>query len=160
MWDERSLRVACQHILQPHRATYCSSPTTLGSLQFAYFLWIFLNDSILFQEEKSCPYYIRTGSCKFGVACKFDHPQPGSAGTVVPVPVPPAYGSTGLSIVPSSAGLPYDGGPQTWSLPRPTYLSGPRAQGPQTYLPVVLSSSQGIVPAHGWNTYTVSTLWY
>ncbi|KAM7503689.1 hypothetical protein LguiB_002593 [Lonicera macranthoides] len=55
--------------------------------------------------------------------------------------------------MPSSAGVSYDGGPQTWSLPRSTYLSGPRAQGPQTYLPVVLSSSQGIVPTHGWNTY-------
>lgn len=24
-----------------------------------------------------CPYYMKTGTCKYGVACKFDHPPPG-----------------------------------------------------------------------------------
>lgn len=24
-----------------------------------------------------CPYYLKTGTCKFGVTCKFDHPPPG-----------------------------------------------------------------------------------
>ncbi|XVF57063.1 hypothetical protein PTKIN_Ptkin06aG0173400 [Pterospermum kingtungense] len=24
-----------------------------------------------------CPYYMKTGTCKFGVSCKFDHPPPG-----------------------------------------------------------------------------------
>ncbi|KAA8526555.1 hypothetical protein F0562_008242 [Nyssa sinensis] len=104
------------------------------------------------QEEKPCPYYMRTGLCKFGVACKFDHPQPASAGTILPVPGPAVYGSTGLSVVPSS-GLPYMGGLPAWSFPRAPYLSGPGMQGQQSYMPVVLSPSQGTVPAQGWSTY-------
>lgn len=24
-----------------------------------------------------CPYYMKTGACKYGAACKFDHPPPG-----------------------------------------------------------------------------------
>lgn len=104
------------------------------------------------QEEKPCSYYMRTGLCKFGAACKFHHPQPASAGTVLPATGPAAFGSTGSSILPSS-GLPYVGGLPAWSLPRAPYIPGPRMQGPQTYMPIVLSPSQGIVPAQGWNTY-------
>lgn len=98
---------------------------------------------------------MRTGTCKYGVACKFDHPQPSSTGTVLPVPGPAAYGSTGLAIVPASD-LAYTGGLPAWSLARATYFSGPRSQGTQTYMPMVFSPSQGIAPAQGWNTYVVS----
>ncbi|OVA01119.1 zinc finger protein [Macleaya cordata] len=106
------------------------------------------------QEEKSCPYYMRTGACKFGFACKFHHPQPAALGSLSPATGNPAYGSTGSSVAPPSSGLPYVGGLPAWSLPRTPYLSGPRMQGPQAYMPVVLSSSQGIIPAQqGWNTY-------
>jgi hypothetical protein len=96
------------------------------------------------QEEKSCSYYMRTGSCKFGMACKFNHPQPA-----------PPYVSNGLSVVPSSsAGLPYDGAPQPWSVPRTTFMAHPRSHAPQTYLPLVISSSQAIVPPLAtWNAY-------
>ncbi|KAM7271342.1 hypothetical protein ACFE04_030556 [Oxalis oulophora] len=105
-------------------------------------------------DEKPCPFYMKTGSCKFGVACKFHHPQPQPAplGTSFPVNGSAAYGPTGSSILPSS-GLPYVGGVPTWSIPRSTYISSPTLQGPQTYVPVVLSPSPGILPAHGWNTY-------
>lgn len=24
-----------------------------------------------------CPFYLKTGTCKYGVTCKFDHPPPG-----------------------------------------------------------------------------------
>ncbi|PON51234.1 Zinc finger, CCCH-type [Parasponia andersonii] len=24
-----------------------------------------------------CPYYLKTGACKYGPTCKFDHPPPG-----------------------------------------------------------------------------------
>ncbi|XP_043692172.1 zinc finger CCCH domain-containing protein 66 isoform X1 [Telopea speciosissima] len=106
------------------------------------------------QEEKSCPYYMRTGACKFGMACKFHHPQPTALGAVLPVTGPATYGSTGSSVAPLS-GLPYVGGLPAWSLPRAPYISGPRMQGPQTYMPVVLSPSQGIISTQqGWNTYT------
>ncbi|KAJ4830356.1 hypothetical protein Tsubulata_031793 [Turnera subulata] len=101
------------------------------------------------QDEKSCPYYMRTGSCKFGVACKFHHPQPG---TSMSLSGPATFGSTGSSVVPST-GLPYVGGLPTWSLPRAPYVTGTHVQGPQAYMPVVLSTSQGLVPAQGWNTY-------
>ncbi|KAL5723583.1 Zinc finger CCCH domain-containing protein [Ranunculus cassubicifolius] len=36
------------------------------------------------QDEKPCPYYMRTWSCKFGIACKFHHPQPAGVGTMLP----------------------------------------------------------------------------
>ncbi|KAL4325754.1 hypothetical protein GQ457_11G003440 [Hibiscus cannabinus] len=38
------------------------------------------NIPIPIPDEKSCPYFMRTGSCKFGVACKFHHPHPASPG--------------------------------------------------------------------------------
>ncbi|XP_058210591.1 zinc finger CCCH domain-containing protein 58-like isoform X1 [Rhododendron vialii] len=103
------------------------------------------------QEGNACPHYMRTGSCKFGVACKFHHPQPASAGTFSPVSGPAVYGFPSSS-VPTSSGLHFGGGAPTMSLPRVPYLSGPFAQGPQAYIPVVLSPSEGIA-AHGWNTY-------
>ncbi|XP_062152905.1 zinc finger CCCH domain-containing protein 3 isoform X1 [Alnus glutinosa] len=104
------------------------------------------------QEEKSCPYYMRTGSCKFGVACKFHHPQPAPVGTVLPVAGDGTFGSMGSTVVPSS-GLPYVGGLPAWSLPKMSYVSGPRMPGLQPYMSVVLSPSQCVVPAPGWSTY-------
>ncbi|RVX05636.1 Zinc finger CCCH domain-containing protein 12 [Vitis vinifera] len=95
---------------------------------------------------------MRTGLCKFGATCKFHHLQPASIGTVLPITSPAAFGSTGVSITPSS-GLPYVGGIPAWSLPRAPCMPGPHMQGPQTYMPIIFSSSQGIVPAQGWNTY-------
>jgi hypothetical protein len=103
---------------------------------------------------------MRTRSCKFGVACKFHHPQPASLGTSLPLTGAAAFGSTGSPIVPSS-GLPYVGGLPTWSLPRaPPYMSGTHLQGPQAYMPVVVSPSQGIVPVPGWNTYVVIKIFF
>ena len=29
------------------------------------------------QGAINCPYYMKTGACKYGVACKFDHPPAG-----------------------------------------------------------------------------------
>nr|KJB08674.1 hypothetical protein B456_001G096900 [Gossypium raimondii] len=98
------------------------------------------------QDEKSCPYFMRTGSCKFGVACKFHHPQPASAGTGLPV-----NGPVGSSVLPPT-GVPYAGGLSTWSLPRAPFVSGPHLQ-TQSYMPVVVSPSQNIIPANGWSTY-------
>ncbi|XVF31813.1 hypothetical protein REPUB_Repub17cG0025800 [Reevesia pubescens] len=97
------------------------------------------------QDEKSCPYYMRTGSCKFGVACRFHHPQPASSGGSLAI-----NGPLGSSILPPS-GVPY-AGVSSWSIPRAPYVSGPRLQ-TQSYMPVVVSPSQSIIPAHGWSTY-------
>ncbi|RVX05634.1 Zinc finger CCCH domain-containing protein 12 [Vitis vinifera] len=76
-------------------------------------------------EQKPCSYYMRTGLCRFGVACKFHHFQLASTRTVLPVTSPIAFGSTGVSITLSS-GLPYVGAIPTWSLPRAPYMPGPR----------------------------------
>ncbi|KAJ1379996.1 Zinc finger, CCCH-type [Sesbania bispinosa] len=95
------------------------------------------------QEEKSCPYYMRTGSCKFGVACKFHHPQHASFGAY------PMAGSPASTMIPTS-GLPYVGNFPAWTVSRMSYLSG---QGLQSYVPPLLSSSQGIIPAQNWNNY-------
>lgn len=89
------------------------------------------------QEEKSCPYYMRTGACKFGIACKFNHPELSSAADALPVLGTAVGGSAGLIIIPSS-GLSYAGGIPSWSLPNETYLFSPLSQG------------------LGWNTYMVS----
>ncbi|GMI98538.1 zinc finger nuclease 2 [Hibiscus trionum] len=102
------------------------------------------------QDEKSCPYYMRTGSCKFGIACKFHHPQPASPGAGLPV-----NGPVGSSILPPS-GVPYAGGLPTWSLPRAPYVSGPCLQN-QSYMPVIVSPSQSMIPAPGWSTYMGTT---
>lgn len=31
------------------------------------------------QDAEACAYYMKTGACKFGVQCKFDHPPLGEA---------------------------------------------------------------------------------
>ncbi|KAK8997501.1 hypothetical protein V6N11_012060 [Hibiscus sabdariffa] len=98
------------------------------------------------QDEKPCPYFMRTGSCKFGVACKFHHPQPASHGAGLPV-----NGPAGSAVF-SPTGVPYAGGLPAWSLPRAPFVSGPHLQ-TQSYMPVILSPSQNIIPANGWSTY-------
>ncbi|XP_039015895.1 zinc finger CCCH domain-containing protein 26-like isoform X2 [Hibiscus syriacus] len=98
------------------------------------------------QDEKPCPYYMQTGSCKFGIACKFHHPQPASPGAGLPVNGP----VRSLILPPSN--LPYAGGLTTWPLPRAPYVSGPRLHS-QSYMPVIVSPSQSMIPTLGWSTY-------
>ncbi|KAI8552035.1 hypothetical protein RHMOL_Rhmol06G0233200 [Rhododendron molle] len=102
------------------------------------------------QEEKPCLFYLKTGSCKFGASCKFDHPQLASAGTALAVPPPAAYGSPGLSVLPSS-GPAYMGGFSKLPFSRTPYLPASGVQVPQTYMPGLMSPS--IAPGYGWNTY-------
>jgi hypothetical protein len=35
------------------------------------------NACLLGQSGTPCAYYMKTGACKFGPTCKFDHPTPG-----------------------------------------------------------------------------------
>ncbi|KAH1073911.1 hypothetical protein J1N35_026239 [Gossypium stocksii] len=49
-------------------------------------------------------------------------------------------------------GVPYAGGLPTWSLPRAPFVSGSHLQ-IQSYMPVIVSHSQNIIPANGWSTY-------
>lgn len=99
---------------------------------------------------------MRTGSCKFGIACKFHHPQPAALGAVFPM-VPSAYCYTGTQMTPTS-GLSNTGDLSPWSSSRVPYMSSSHLQSPLSYMPVVLSPSQGMIPAQqGWSTYMVSS---
>lgn len=97
---------------------------------------------------------MRTGACKFGIACKFHHPPPAQLGAVLSI-AHPAYDSRGSSAS-ASSGLPYAGGIPAWSLPSAPYMSNPHMEGHAAYMPVVLSP-QGVIPTQrDWSFYTVS----
>ncbi|KAL3652625.1 zinc finger CCCH domain-containing protein [Castilleja foliolosa] len=91
------------------------------------------------QDGKPCPYYMRTGSCKYGYTCKFHHPQPTSAGSVLPM-VGSAYGSGGSTVL-ASNGAPSVG---EYSAARSLLHL------PQSCVPVILPGSQR------WNAYARS----
>ncbi|KAL1212352.1 Zinc finger CCCH domain-containing protein 3 [Cardamine amara subsp. amara] len=95
------------------------------------------------QGEKPCPYYLRTGTCRFGAACKFDHPQPDNGHST-------AYGMSSFP----SAGLQYASGLLTVM---PTYATLPRPQVPQSYVPIMVSPSQALLPHQGWATYMAAS---
>ncbi|XP_016697368.1 zinc finger CCCH domain-containing protein 32 isoform X2 [Gossypium hirsutum] len=98
------------------------------------------------QGEKECSYYLKTGQCKFGVTCKFHHPQP--AGTSMPASAPQFYQPVQSPSVP----LPeqYGGAPTSVRVARPPLLPGSYVQG--AYGPVLFSP--GVVPIPGWSHYS------
>ncbi|KAJ4914926.1 Zinc finger CCCH domain-containing protein 3 [Raphanus sativus] len=91
------------------------------------------------QGEKPCQYYLRTGTCRFGVACKFHHPQPDNGHSTAAYP---------MSTFPSP-GLHHAGGLAMMS----AYGTLPRPQLTQTYVPVMVTPSQGLLPPQSWATY-------
>ncbi|KAF7804820.1 BTB/POZ domain-containing protein [Senna tora] len=100
------------------------------------------------QGEKECSYYLKTGQCKFGITCKFHHPQP--AGTSMPASAPQFYQQVQSPTVP----LPEQFGGASTSLrvgvARPPMMPGSYVQG--AYGPVLLSP--GVVPFPGWSPYS------
>ncbi|ANM60932.1 Zinc finger C-x8-C-x5-C-x3-H type family protein [Arabidopsis thaliana] len=92
--------------------------------------------------EKPCPYYLRTGTCRFGVACKFHHPQPDNGHST-------AYGMSSFP----AADLRYASGLTMMS----TYGTLPRPQVPQSYVPILVSPSQGFLPPQGWAPYMAAS---
>lgn len=104
------------------------------------------------QGEKECAYYMRTASCKYGVTCKFHHPQLATVGALVSMS---PYATAGAPSSP--APQPYPAGLPSWPISRAPYLP-PRLQGPSSYASVILPSPQGIMSMPGWNTYQVSNL--
>ncbi|KAE9455253.1 hypothetical protein C3L33_12857, partial [Rhododendron williamsianum] len=108
------------------------------------------------QGEKECSYYLKTGQCKFGVTCKFHHPQPAGiqvpAPTAGPLPVPPPVPAPAYPAIHSpSAPSPQQYGvvAANWPVARPALFPGSYLQGP--YSPMVLPP--GMVPFSGWNPY-------
>ncbi|KAL5983876.1 hypothetical protein ACLOJK_017972 [Asimina triloba] len=96
------------------------------------------------QGEKECSYYVKTGHCKFGVTCKFHHPQP--AGISVPAPAPAFYPTVQSPSAPSPTQY---GGVGSWQVARPPLITGSYVQGP--YATMMFSS--GVVPIPGWSSY-------
>ena len=132
------------------------------------------------QGEKECAYYMRTGNCKYGVTCKFNHPvlvmQQMSVGRGMPLPHPillqnPAAASGSRSIAPPP--LPQHSALQLRSIstvphiayrqpglsslpawPPPYSLMQPPTfnnAGPSSF---IISSPQG-----AWNPYQVSYIY-
>ncbi|CAN6447834.1 unnamed protein product [Victoria cruziana] len=101
-------------------------------------------------NEKECAYYLRTGQCKYGGTCKFHHPQPISLrGSAIYSPIHS----------PTTAGQQsYPSGLANWPLSRTPFVASPRWQGPASYAQLILP--QGVVPVPGWNTYTVSPIFF
>lgn len=90
---------------------------------------------------------MKTGQCKFGITCKFHHPQP--AGTTVPPPpasAPQFYPSV-QSLMPDQYG-----GPSSSLRVARTLLPGSYMQG--AYGPMLLTP--GVVPIPGWSPYSVT----
>ncbi|KAK8635630.1 hypothetical protein V6N13_004357 [Hibiscus sabdariffa] len=98
------------------------------------------------QGEKECSYYLKTGQCKFGITCKFHHPQP--AGTSMPSSAPQFYQPVQSPSVP----IPeqYGGASTNVRVARPPPLPGSYVQG--AYGPVLFSP--GMVPIQGWSHYS------
>lgn len=44
-----------------------------------YWLSALLMNFAFWQGATVCAFYMKTGTCKFAAACKFDHPPPGEA---------------------------------------------------------------------------------
>ena len=90
---------------------------------------------------------MKTGQCKFGLTCKFHHPQP--AGTSVTASAPQFYPPVQSPSVPIPEQF---GGPSTsMRVARPPLLPGSYVQG--AYGPVLFPP--GVVPIPGWNPYSV-----
>ena len=98
-------------------------------IQFCMVLQRAFYVSLSLQGEKSCPYYMQKGMCRFGVACKFHHPQTHNA---------------------QPTSFPFGGSLPVMSLAPATYeaMSRPQALHPQAY-------SFMVAPPQGWSTFMV-----
>ncbi|KAH9670798.1 zinc finger CCCH domain-containing protein 63 [Citrus sinensis] len=88
-------------------------------------------------NEIECAYYLRTGQCKFGSTCKFHHPQPNNM--MVSLRGSPVYPTVQSPTTPSQQS--YAGGITNWS--RASFIPSPRWQGPSSYAPMLLPQGMG-----------------
>lgn len=102
---------------------------------------------------------MKTGYCKFSVACKFSHPELATpSGMMFPVQGATAYQpGNGSSQVVAPAGLPLVGGFPAWPVSRAPYVMSPtRVQGMSPYAPLMLQTNPNSQPIQpGWATYIV-----
>ncbi|KAJ0791095.1 putative transcription factor C3H family [Helianthus annuus] len=130
---------------------YPLRPVTISSF-YPVFLHLLIvkaaNFCVLKQEEKECSYYLKTGQCKFGIACKFHHPQP--TGESMP---PAASARPFYSTVQSPSPEQYAAGPSAagYRVARPPLVPG--SYPPGAYGPILLSP--GMVPLPNWSPYSV-----
>lgn len=83
---------------------------------------------------------MRTGSCKYGANCKFNHPDPTVGGSDNPL----GYGNGGSATLGSSKSSM-----RSWSSPRPFNEAA-------AFVPMVLSPTHGVPPQNPeWNGYQV-----
>lgn len=129
-------------------------------LSLVAFEKIYLSTSLtvyFLQGEKECSYYVKTGQCKFGVTCKYHHPQPAG----IPMPGPLSMAASAAVQAPAM----YPTGPSpslqtsqqygviqgNWPVARPALLPGSHVSG--SYGPMILPP--GVVPVPGWTPYPV-----
>lgn len=100
---------------------------------------MFFNDN---QDAPACTHYAQRGICKFGPACKFDHPMVGalsyspSASSLADMPVAPyPVGSSIGTLAPSSSS----------SELRPEIISGSNQESASTRMSSTMSTSTGSV---------------
>ena len=118
---------------------------------FLIFIYLFLILQLDFglQGEKDCSYFVKTGQCKFGSACRFNHPE--AVGSAVPSPAPSVYPTVQPTSVPSPQQYPSLG---SWQVGGPSI--SPASFMPGSYGHVLISPSN--VPVPGWSPYPVSVV--
>lgn len=118
-------------------------PLCMGSANCFYIAHLTCKWTILCfykQGERECVHYARTGACKFGLNCKFNHPQPANGGAVASMSSTRMYA---LGTYPSLDPIPLSAIPPTYIMARGSYLPGLRIPTPTSYTPVILSPHWG-----------------
>ena len=101
------------------------------------------------QGEQECSYYLKTGQCKFGITCKFDHPQ--SDGTSVSASARPFYPT--VQSLSSPTPEQYDSATSSYRVARPSLLPGSYVSGAYGHMLL-----PGVVPIPNWNPHSVGIL--
>lgn len=115
----------------------------------------------VFQGEKECPYYMRTGSCGYGANCRFHHPDPTSVGGSEPNGNGESVGGfdslgnhNGESTILNLSGASQPS-MASWSSHMLSNKRVPYSDNRSSYVPAMHSVAQGIHPNLELNGYQV-----